>query len=69
VSARDGGGYPWDGLSAGDWARYAGLLAMGSLVFLVVYGDRDGAFLSLLALYALMAAAAGVVVLRGSRRS
>jgi hypothetical protein len=69
VSGPAGGGYPWDGLSAGDWARYAGLLAMGSLVFLLVYGDRDGAFVSLLACYLLMAAAAGILVLRRTGRS
>ena len=50
-------------LSAGDWARYAGLLALASLVFLVVYGNRDGALISLLALY-VVAGTASAVVLR-----
>ncbi|MCW2616289.1 MAG: hypothetical protein JWN08_3283 [Frankiales bacterium] len=50
-------------LSAGDWARYAGLVALASLLFLVVYGDRDGALVSLLAVY-VVAGTAGAVVVR-----
>ena len=50
-------------LSTGDWARYAGLAALASLVFLVVYGNRDGALVSLLAVY-VVAGAAGAVLLR-----
>ncbi|MBW3640155.1 MAG: hypothetical protein KY451_09945 [Actinobacteria bacterium] len=38
-------------LTPGDWGRYAGLLALGSLLFLVVTGNRSGSFVSLLAIY------------------
>jgi len=51
---------PGSQLSAGDWARYAGLVALASLVFLVVYGNRDGALISLLALYVVAGTAAAV---------
>ena len=50
-------------LTAGDRARYAGLLVLGSMVFLVVYGNRSGALVSLLATY-LVLATAGVLVMR-----
>ena len=53
-------------LTTGDWARYAGLLVLASLVFLVVYGNRDGALVSLLAVY-LVAGTAGAVWLRVRR--
>jgi hypothetical protein len=53
---------PSSELSAGDWARYAGLGALASLVFLVVYGNRDGALVSLLALYVVAGTAAAVVL-------
>ena len=53
---------PSSELSAGDWARYAGLGALASLVFLVVYGNRDGALVSLLALYVVVGTAAAVVL-------
>ena len=49
-----------NGLSGGDQARYAGLLAMGSLVFLVVYGNREG---GLLALFTCYLVGAGVLAL------
>ena len=49
-------------LSTADWVRYGGLLALGSLVFLVVLGARPGAFLMLLAVYLLLAVAVLVVV-------
>ncbi len=42
-------------LTPGDWARYAGLLGLGTLVFLVVYGNREAPFLSLLASYLVLA--------------
>ncbi|MBC7373902.1 MAG: hypothetical protein H7323_07925 [Frankiales bacterium] len=50
-------------LTTGDWARYAGLVALASLVFLVVLGNRDGALVSLLAVY-LATGTAGAVWLR-----
>ena len=42
-------------LTPGDWARYAGLLALGSLLFLVVSDGREGSFVSLLAIYLVFA--------------
>ncbi len=42
-------------LTPGDWARYAGLLALGSLLFLVINGNRAGSFVSLLAIYLVLA--------------
>ncbi|MCW2713030.1 MAG: hypothetical protein JWN88_77 [Frankiales bacterium] len=55
-------------MTGADWARCAGLLAMASLVFLVIYGDRGRALLALLAFYAVLASVAFAVVrLRRSR--
>ncbi len=55
-------------LTGADWARYAGLLAMASLVFLVIYDDRGSALLALLVFYAVLAGVAFLVVrLRRSR--
>ncbi|MGI8535712.1 MAG: hypothetical protein ACR2K2_04275 [Mycobacteriales bacterium] len=56
-------------LTPGDWARYAGLLALGTLVFLVVYGNRDGSFVSLLALYLVLASSGLLVFSHRGRRS
>ncbi len=53
-------------LTTGDWIRYAGLVVLASLVFLVVYGNRDGALVSLLAVY-VVAGTAGAVWLRWRR--
>ena len=55
--------------STGDWYRYGWLVALASLVFLVVFGFREGVFLSLLAVYALGAAVALLVVTLRRRRS
>ena len=55
------------GLTPGDWARYAGLFGLGTLVFLVIYGTRDGALVSLLAIY-LGLAAVGLLVVGYRRR-
>ncbi len=62
---------PVDGgqLTPGDWARYAGLLGLGSLVFLIVYGERAGPFVTLLALYLALAASSLLVVTYRSGRS
>lgn len=49
-------------LTGVDWARYAGLLAMASLVFLVIYDDRQRALPALLAFYAVLAGAAFLVL-------
>lgn len=52
-------------LTPGDWTRYAGLLGLGTLVFLVVYGNREAPFVTLLAGY-LVLGSSGLLVL--SRR-
>lgn len=55
-------------LTGADWARYAGLLAMASLVFLVIYDDRPRALLALLLFYGVLAGAAFLVLrVRGGR--
>jgi Na+/H+ antiporter NhaC len=48
--------------SRGDWFRYAWLIALASLVFLVLFGFREGVFLTLLAVYVLGAVIALLVV-------
>lgn len=58
-----------DSLTAGDWARYAGLLGLGTLVFLVVYGERTGPFVTLLAFYLALAASGLLVFSLRSGRS
>ncbi len=49
-------------LTPGDWARYAGLLALGSLLYLVVSDGRAGSFVSLLAIYLVLASLVLLVV-------
>lgn len=44
-----------NGLTAGDWARYAGLLALGTLLYLVIFGAGEGSFVSLVAAYLVLA--------------
>ena len=61
------GGLTGDGLSndvltPGDGFRDAGLVALASLLFLVVYGNREGAFVSLLAAYLVAVSAVALVV-------
>jgi hypothetical protein len=56
-------------LTPGDWARCAGLLGLGSLVFLIVYGERSGPFVTLLARYLAIAASGLSAVTSRSGRS
>ncbi len=50
-----------EGLTTTDWARYAGLLGLATLLFLAIFGSREGAFVSLIAIY-LVLAAVGLLV-------
>ena len=56
-------GEPHEALTTADWLRYAGLLGLGSLVWLVLFGERKGGVLSLFAVYLLMAAV-GLLLVR-----
>jgi uncharacterized membrane protein YhaH (DUF805 family) len=49
-------------LTARDWARYGGLFALATLVLLVILGQREGAAVTLLAVYLLLACVALLVV-------
>ena len=51
-----------EGLTTTDWARYAGLLGLATLLFLAVFGSRQGAFVSLIAVYLVLAAVGLIVV-------
>ena len=51
-----------DGLTATDWARYAGLLGLATLLFLAVFGSREGVLVSLVAAYLVLAALGLLVV-------
>ena len=51
-----------EGLSATDWARYAGLLGLATLLFLAVFGSREGVLVSLVAVYLVLAALGLLVV-------
>ena len=55
-----------DGLTTGDWLRYAFLLLLGSLLWLAMVGGREGGVLSLFAIYLLLAAG-GLLVVRVRR--
>ena len=50
-------------LTGAEWAGYAGLLAMASLGFLVIYDDRQRALLALPQFYGVHGAA-GFLLLR-----
>lgn len=50
------------GLSTGDWLRYGFLLFLGSLLWLAIFGKREGGVASLLAVYLLVAAGALLLV-------
>ncbi len=54
-------------LTAGDWARYGGLLALATLVLLVMVGSRKGGVVTLLAGY-LVLGCAGLVLAQLRRR-
>ena len=56
-------------LTAGDWARYGGLLALATLVLLVMVGSREGGFVTLVAVYLVLGAAALVFFQLRRRRS
>ena len=58
-----------DKLTAGDWARYGGLFALGTLVLLVMVGEREGGFVTLVAVYLVVACLALLVVQLRRRRS
>ena len=58
-----------DGLTLGDYARYAGLFALASLVILIGLGDTDHAYLILFAVWVLTAIVAGLVYLARRSRS
>ena len=58
-----------EGLSSGDLWRYVWLFALGTLVLLVLAASVDVGFVILLALYLVVAAAAGVFHLVRRRRS
>ena len=45
-----------EGLSTSDWLRYGFLVLLASLLWLVVFGSREGGVASLLAVYLLAAA-------------
>ena len=49
-------------LTPGDWFRCAGLVALASLLFLAVYGNREGAFVDQLAASLVAASAVALVV-------
>ena len=55
-----------DGLSTGDWLRYGFLLLLGSLLWLAVFGKREGGVASLFAVY-LLIAAGGLLYVRSRR--
>ncbi len=48
--------------TARDWARYGGLFALATLVLLVIVGQREGAAVTLLAVYLLLGCVALLVV-------
>lgn len=50
------------GLTTGDWLRYGFLLFLGSLLWLAIFGRREGGVASLLAVYLLLAAGALLLV-------
>ena len=58
-----------DKLTGGDWARYGGLFALATLVLLVILGPREGGFVTLVAVYLLVGAAALLLVQLRRRRS
>ena len=58
-----------DKLTPGDWARYGGLLALATLVLLVMVGQRDGGFITLVAVYLVVGAGALLFVQLRRRRS
>ena len=58
-----------DAMSSGDLWRYLWLFALATLVLLVLAASFDGGFVILLALYLVLAAAAGVVYLVRRRSS
>ena len=60
---------PREGLTSGDWARYAGLLGLATLVLLVIVGQVDGGVPVLIAVYLLLACAALIAVQVRRRRS
>jgi hypothetical protein len=45
-----------EGLTTADWLRYGFLLFLGSLLWLAMFGKREGGVASLFALYLIVAA-------------
>ncbi len=56
-------------LTPGDRARYGGLFALATLVLLVMVGSREGALVTLVAVYLVLGCAAVVLVQLCARRS
>ena len=61
MSRRDDEPVERESLTPGDWARYAGLFGLATLVLLVIVGQRTGGIAVLLAVYLLLATVALIV--------